>query len=216
MTDGAIELVIAGAGGFGREVLDIIEVLIELDEPYRFLGFLDDGEPNRDRLARRGAALLGPSTALPPGARYVIGIGDPRTRQQLDTVLGLSGRAAPPLVHPSVTIGSLVELGDGAVVNAGARLATCVQAGRHLHCNLNATLGHDSVYGDFVTVHPGVTISGGVTVGHQVMIGTGANILPGIVIGDDARIGAGAVVTADVAPGTTVVGIPARPLRVQH
>jgi len=44
-------------------------------------------------------------------------------------------------------------------------------------------------------------------------IGSGATILGGVRIGEKALIGAGAVVTKDVAPGETVVGNPARPLR---
>jgi acetyltransferase-like isoleucine patch superfamily enzyme len=44
-------------------------------------------------------------------------------------------------------------------------------------------------------------------------IGSGAAILCGVTIGEGAMIGAGAVVTADVAPGTTVAGVPARLLR---
>lgn len=51
-----------------------------------------------------------------------------------------------------------------------------------------------------------------VTIGRNVWIGGGALILPGVTVGDDAIVGAGAVVTRDVAPGTTVVGNPARPL----
>jgi acetyltransferase-like isoleucine patch superfamily enzyme len=43
-------------------------------------------------------------------------------------------------------------------------------------------------------------------------IGSGATILCGVTIGEDAMIGAGAVVTHDVAPGETVVGVPARSL----
>ncbi len=49
-----------------------------------------------------------------------------------------------------------------------------------------------------------------VTIGENVWIGGGAIILPGITIGNDAIVGAGSVVTRDVAPGTTVVGNPAR------
>lgn len=51
-----------------------------------------------------------------------------------------------------------------------------------------------------------------VTIGSNVWVGGGAIILPGITIGDNAIIGAGSVVTKDVAPGTTVVGNPARPI----
>jgi maltose O-acetyltransferase len=52
-----------------------------------------------------------------------------------------------------------------------------------------------------------------VRIGRHVWVGGGAIILPGIAIGDDAIIGAGSVVTGDVAPGTTVVGNPARMVR---
>ncbi|MEX3015791.1 sugar O-acetyltransferase [Gymnodinialimonas hymeniacidonis] len=51
-----------------------------------------------------------------------------------------------------------------------------------------------------------------VTIGTDVWIGGGAILMPGITVGDEAIIGAGAVVTKDVAPGTRVVGNPARPL----
>ena len=49
-----------------------------------------------------------------------------------------------------------------------------------------------------------------VVIGANVWIGGGAILLPGVTIGDDAIIGAGSVVRRDVAPGTTVVGNPAR------
>ena len=60
---------------------------------------------------------------------------------------------------------------------------------------------------------PSATLAGNVRLGERVLVGAGANILPGINIGDAAIIGAGAVVTADVPPGTTYVGVPARQIR---
>ena len=48
--------------------------------------------------------------------------------------------------------------------------------------------------------------------GDDVFIGSGARIIGGIRIGNGARIGANAVVVHNVAPGVTVVGIPARPV----
>ena len=45
----------------------------------------------------------------------------------------------------------------------------------------------------------------------DVAVGSGAVLLPGLRIGEGATVGSGAVVTADVDPGATVVGVPARP-----
>lgn len=49
--------------------------------------------------------------------------------------------------------------------------------------------------------------------GSDIIVGAGAKIIGPITIGDGARIGANAVVVHDVAPNTTVVGIPARPVK---
>ncbi len=47
----------------------------------------------------------------------------------------------------------------------------------------------------------------------KAFIGTGAIILPGVEVGENAVVGAGAVVTKDVVPGITVIGIPAKVLK---
>lgn len=54
--------------------------------------------------------------------------------------------------------------------------------------------------------------TGPITIGRSVFIGQGAIVMGGVTIGDGATVGAHAIVTRDVAPGQTVVGIPARPL----
>ncbi len=54
--------------------------------------------------------------------------------------------------------------------------------------------------------------TGAVVVGERAMIGAGAIVLPGVEIGADASVAANSLVTRDVAPGTTVAGVPARPM----
>ena len=51
-----------------------------------------------------------------------------------------------------------------------------------------------------------------VVIGDRVWVGTGATVLKGVSIGDGAVVAAGAVVTGDVAAGTVVAGVPARPV----
>ena len=57
---------------------------------------------------------------------------------------------------------------------------------------------------------PGARVAGAVSIGAGALVGSGAVVLQGLTVGAGATIGAGAVVTRDVAPGVTVVGVPAR------
>jgi sugar O-acyltransferase (sialic acid O-acetyltransferase NeuD family) len=201
-----VSVLIVGASGHGREVLDVV-----LACGHDVAGFVDDGQPERGPLDRRGVALLG-GTAL-VGAHdgeVVLGIGDGAARRRVAASLG-SARWLPAAVHPLASLGGDVELADGTVVAAGARLTTHISVGVHGYVGPNATIGHDAVLGGHVTVLPGATVSGSVTLEDGVVIGTGANVRQGVRVGVGAVVGAGAVVLSDVAPGTTVVGVPARP-----
>ncbi len=210
-----VPLVIIGAGGHGREALDVVEAMNKEAHQFDFLGFLDDGLPDLDLLARRGVKLLGPSTALARlDASYVIGIGSSDTRRRLDEFATSIGRKPARLVHPSATIGADVSLGAGTVVCAHVSVTTNITVGRHVHVGLNSTIAHDAVLGDYVTIMPGATISGNVKVGAAATIGANATVIQGLEIGPEAFVGAGAAVVRPVLPGITVGGVPARPLNL--
>lgn len=213
-------IVIIGAGGFGREVLDVIDAINDRaamaggSGGYEFLGFLDDGEPNAALLEARGVSHLGPIDhldALADDVGYVIGIGNGSVRRSVDTFAGRHGRTSPVLVHPSSTQGFDVQLGPGTIVCSQVALTNNIRVGRHVHLNLTTTVGHDVVLGDYVTVSPQVAISGEVTVEDEVLLGTGAAINQGLVIGRGATLGSGAAAVKDIPPEVVAVGIPARP-----
>ena len=73
-------------------------------------------------------------------------------------------------------------------------------------------IGRNCVIAPWVTIGTNGSVAGP-HIGDDVFIGTGAKVLGAIHVGDRVRIGANAVVIEDVPPDTTVVGIPARPVR---
>jgi len=211
-------VVIIGAGGFGREVLDVIEA-INLDQAalgaarYDVLGFLADPAPDLGLLSAYGVPYLGSVTdleGLPEDVGYVIAIGSPDVRRKIDEYGQSLGRSSPVLVHPSATMGRQVELGPGTVICSHASLTNHITLGRHVHVNLNCTVGHDATLSDYVTLSPLVAISGNVSAEPGAFFGTGCKVNPGLSVGAMAVVGTGAAVIRDVAAGTTVVGVPAK------
>ena len=210
-------LVIIGAGGFGREVLDIVndgnrQLGDSKPKRFDFVGFVDDGDPDMDRLSRLGASYIGPSSSLsdlPPGCEYSIGIGSGAVRRKFDKVATAAGLKPATLIHSTATFGNDVRISPGAVVCAHVSVTTNVSIGRHAHINLNSTIGHDAVIADFSTVNPLCAISGEVTVGEEAMIGTNSAINQGLTIGRGSVVGSGSAVTRSVEEYTLVAGVPA-------
>ena len=203
-------LVVIGAGGHGREALEIVRAINAATPTFTVLGVLDDDASAESTLARIGIALLGPPELLADiDAMYVIGVGDSAARKRIaDRVHDCDNQPAT-LVHPHASVGDDVELGPGTIINAGSRVTTYTSFGRHVHLNTNANIAHDSRLEDFVTISPGVSLAGTVHLHEGVTLFTNATVIPGRTIGAWTTVGAGAVVTRDLPPGVTAVGVPA-------
>ena len=208
-------LVIIGCGGFGREVHDVVDAINEVKSTWNLLGYLDDRpEPsNVSRVESRNSKMLGGADWMltaPQEVQFVIGIGIGKTRRIIDERCCSAGLTAATLVHPAATLGHDVRIGEGSIICAGVRATTNISLGRHVHLNINATVGHDCTLEDYVTVNPLVAISGGVCIGTESTMGTHSTVLQNLSIGAGSTVGAGAVAVRDVPPFVIVKGIPAR------
>lgn len=210
-------LVVVGAGGFGRETIDVVDA-INTARPgsLQVLGVVDDSPSalNLRRLAARGLVHLGSVDIwLEEGdqqANYVIAVGDPAVRRKLAEKFDAAGRRATTLVHPSAIIGSLCIMGFGTVICAGVQISTNVSLGAHVHLNPSVTIGHDTVLRQFVSVNPAATVSGECVVGEGALLGAASVVLQQLTLGAGAVVGAAACVVRDVAEHTVVRGVPAR------
>jgi sugar O-acyltransferase (sialic acid O-acetyltransferase NeuD family) len=200
---------IVGTGGFGRELCE----LLALHANTELVGFLDDRPPDPS-----GPALIAPYIGAIASPQHravpcIVGVGYPSPKRAALTAMQEVGRPlAGPLLHPRAELGRNVEVADGVLVTAGVVATTNIKLARCVSLHPGALLGHDVTCEQYVSVMPGAAVSGNVTLEEGVFVGTNAAILQGVTVGAWATIGAGAVVTKDVAPGSTVVGVPARPL----
>jgi len=210
-----IDLVVIGAGGFGRETLDVIEAINTVHETYRVVGVVDDSPSPifLERLSARGYTHLGNTghwLATGAGDCFVVGVGTPSIRSAIVAQIGANAFACSPLIHPRASIGSMFQAGDGTVICANATISTNVSLGAHVHVNPAAIIGHDARCGDFSSVNPGAVISGEVTVAANVLVGAGAVVLQGLAVGSCAVVGAAACAVTSVPAHSVVKGVPAR------
>lgn len=97
------------------------------------------------------------------------------------------------------------NVGKNVVINYGVHIIARygVRIGNNVHLSVNSMLISAGL-------ENGQHVGAEINIDDDVWIGAGAIVLPGITVGKGAVVGAGAVVTKDVAPNTTVVGVPAK------
>lgn len=192
-------VVIYGAGGFGREVHSMLNASY-----FGFHGYVDD--KLEDVLGN--GAWLGNQSKL----NVVIASGNSLERRKMFNNIQKTTHHYPNIIHPNATLldEQTINMGQGNIITCGCTLTTSITLGDFCILNLHTTVGHDVCIGNFVSIMPSVNLGGGVILEDDTYIGTNATILPFIRVGKGAVVGAGAVVTKDVPPGVTVKGIPAK------
>lgn len=208
-------VLILGAGGHGRVVLDI---LLQSGTG-QVVGFLDN---NADIHGRRidGIPVLGSIDDIPSireeydvdGA--VIAIGDNGLRRGFARQVESLGLPLINAIHPSATLAHNVSVGRNVVIAAGVVVCAHCQIGDSVILNTGCIVDHQTMVGEGAHICPGVRIAGRVKIESGAFIGLGASVVPKITVGCEAIVGAGAVVTEDVPSLATVVGVPARPIKL--
>lgn len=210
------KVVILGAGGFAREVVDVIDAINHEEQTFEVLGYVVDPQYGSPGTIVNDKPILGDFEwlAARAGELYTIcGVGASHHRYQLVKRAEEMGCRFCSIIHPSAILTRWVKIGDGVVVTAGCILSNQIRIGNHVLVNLGCTIGHDAVLEDFVSLAPGVRVSGTVLLEEGAYVGTGASIIEKRAIGAWSLVGAGSVVIEDVPANTTVVGNPAKVIK---
>ena len=204
------DLIIVGAGDFGREVHVWATQAIEAGAQLRIKGFLDS-RPNALDGFDLGVGVLGEVGKYEPrpNDRFACAIGAPQAKRRIFQTINAQGGRFETLIHPTAVVGKRITIGEGALLCPFIQMSCDIRIGRLVAFGTFSNAGHDTVIGDFVQVSGSCELNGHVTIGDGAFLGSHATILPQATVGERAYVGAGSVVLRRVKARTKVFGNPA-------
>lgn len=202
---------IYGAGGLGREILELAGIINNRNKRWDDFVFIVDGVTVAEV---NGVPVLEYEDAKRrcPDLEVIIGIGEPAVREKKFKLLIEDGINIPSLIHPDVHIPDTTSIGQGVVIQYGCFISCNVTIGNYVYIQPQCNIGHDDILEDGCSVSGFGNIGGNVTIGKFTYLGLSAIVKEGVTIGDYTIIGMGSAVHKDVPDEMVVLGNPARPI----
>ena len=204
------ELILIGAGGLAREVLEITRLL----QGTTVSGILDDNE-TLIGTSISGVPVLGKISEIDkfPNCRVLICVANsknPRRRLEIANQINIDPDRYFLAIHPTASIGASVKIGRGTIILSMCSVTADVVIGQHCVIMPNVVMTHDDIIGNGTTFGAGCTISGNVVIGEGAYIGSGAHVRERLQIGSGSVVGMGSSVLRDVPSNEVWAGSPAR------
>lgn len=199
------KLIIIGAGGYSKSVLDSIDYY-----NYQLIGFIDEFSNETEHL---GIPVIAHSLKEVPNKEkmfYFIAIGNNINRKRWYDIIKENKLRLINIVDRSAIISPRANIGTGCFVGKMAVINSMATIGDDCIINTKALVEHGCSVGSHVNLSTNSVINGDVKVGDGSFIGSCSVTLGQRTIGCWSTVGAGAVVTKNVGDDVTVAGVPAR------
>lgn len=208
------KIAIYGAGGFGREVACLLNIINKREPTWDFIGFFDDGRYKGEQVSHFGPVLGGIDELnnWEEKLAVAIAIGSPKTIKSIVEKIKNDRIYFPNIIHPSFVIVDVqtFTIGHGNIIQGGCYVSCDVCIGDFNVLNGAVVIGHDANVGNYNVFMPDIRISGGVHIGECNLFGVGSIVLQEIKIENGVRLGAGSVLMTKPKENSLYMGNPAK------
>jgi sugar O-acyltransferase (sialic acid O-acetyltransferase NeuD family) len=207
----AEKIAIVGAGGFGREVKQLIDEINLVQHTWIVEGFFDSSCKCGTTI-NNIPVLGGMKDAIKSNCQnFVLAIANPSILKELSSKFIAAEKKFPNIIHPSASIGNLDFnlIGNGNIFTFGFYMTTNIKIGSFNIFNTRVTIGHDVEIGSSNIFLPNVQVSGNVSIGDENIFGMNSSILQRKIIGSRNKIGAHSFIATNLGSDQSVFGVPA-------
>ncbi len=209
-----LDLVIVGAGGFGREMYHWARDCFSAKQ-YRIKGFLSAKANDLEGFEIQSPILGDPLQYAPqPNERFLFAIGLIDVKRRLIDALVAKGAQFERLVHPTAVVCGTAKLGTGVVICPFATVSDSVRIDDFAMLNFYASCGHDAHVGAYSVLCPYATLNGFAVIEEEVFMGTHSTVTPSRRVGHHSKISANSLVSQNTQPHTLVYGVPGQHKRL--
>jgi len=208
------DLVIIGCGGFGREVVEIVNLINEKEPTWNFIGFIDDNESATTIEDFNIIGGLDKLYEIKDKVFACIAIADLGSRKRIADDCYKHGVKFATIISPDLKQrGNLCTIGEGTIITTGCEMAINSHIGKHCIFNTGSGIGHDTIVGDFVDMMPYAVAMGDVKISSFCFLGVRSTVINGLSITEHCTVGACGCVIKDLEEPGTYVGVPVKLVR---
>ena len=211
----AEDIAIVGAGGFGREISFLLDLINNNPGKFNKVGFYDDGVPAGTKVGDLGViGNVDELNLVKSHLNVVIAISNPIDLKSVNQRLTNKFLNYPNIIHPDLKVFAGQNIiGIGNIFTEGFILTCNITIGNFNIFNTRVTIGHDVKIGNFNVFNPNTQISGEVTILDANFFGVNSCVLQGLSIGSCNMLGACSLLTRRIRDGKKYFGIPAKLMR---
>ena len=205
------DLILIGAGAFGREILNWLPNCIGYNKDFCFKGFIDN---QMDRLApyKMDDEIIALIKDYVPQENdyFLCTVADLNYRRKYVKLIEEKGGKFITIIHKTCEVSIRSDMGKGIFVAPFSTISCGTVIGNHVLFNSYGAIGHDVTIEDFCHIGSFILLGGRSIIKTGTTIHPQSVILPSVKVGKNVVVGAGSIVIKSVKPNQTVFGAPAK------